>query len=148
MKLGDLARQHQRIGIDSNVVIYALEGGDTRSEAARAMFDLMAEGACRGALSILGLIEILVGPARHAGDALVQRYADELYEMEGVEVVGIDRAGAIESARVRSGGIGLADAIHLATARAWGASAFVTNDRLIKAIPGLEVVQLSKLVLD
>lgn len=44
-------------------------------------FDLIATGACSGVLSILALIEVLVGPARHAGDSLVQRHADELKEV-------------------------------------------------------------------
>ena len=146
MKVAELARTHQRIGIDSNVIIYALEGFGRESDAARAVFDLMAAGACSGVLSILGVIEVLVGPARHVGDALVQRYADELMELEGLDVVAIDRATAIEAAHIRAGDAGLADAIHLATARAAGASAFVTNDRRVRAIPGMNLVALSDLV--
>jgi predicted nucleic acid-binding protein len=39
--------------------------------------------------------------------------------------------------------IALADAIHLATARTAGASAFVTNDRAIRSTPQLEVIRLT-----
>lgn len=145
MRIDELAREHQRIGIDSNVVIYALEGSGPESEAARAVFDLMATGACSGVLSILGLIEVLVGPARHAGDALVQRYADELNELGGVSITGIDRETAIEAAHVRAQGTGLADAIHLASARRSGASAFLTNDRRLKSLRGLEMIALPDL---
>ncbi len=145
MRITELARAHQRIGIDSNVVIYALEGSGPESDAARALFDLMATGACSGVLSILGLIEVLVGPARHTGDALVQRYADELVELEGVSITGIDREAAIEAAHVRAQGTGLADAIHLASARRFGASAFLTNDRRLKPLHGLEVIALPDL---
>lgn len=145
MKVAELARRHQRIGIDSNVVIYALEGSGPESDAARAIFDLMATGACSGVLSILGLIEVLVGPARHAGDALVQRYADELSELEGVSITGIDRETAIEAAHVRAQGTGLADEIHLASARRFGASAFLTNDRRMKPLRGLEMIALPDL---
>ena len=35
-----------------------------------------------------------------------------------------------------------ADAIHLATARRSGATAFITNDRRIRSIPRLEVIYL------
>ena len=146
MKVADLGRKHRRIGVDSNVVIYALEGSGPESQAARAVFDLMAAGACSGVLSMLGVVEILVGPARHAGDALVQRYADELMELEGLEVVGIERETAIEAAHVRASGVGLADAIHLASARTFGASAFVTNDRRLKPLRGLEVIALPELL--
>lgn len=140
-----MGRAHQRIGIDSNVVIYALEGSGPESDAARAVFDLMATGACSGVLSILGLIEVLVGPARHAGDALVQRYADELVELDGVSITGIDRETAIDAAHVRARGTGLADAIHLASARRFGASAFLTNDRRLKPLRGLEMIALPDL---
>jgi len=146
VKAADLARKHRRIGIDSNVVVYALEGSGSESSAARAVFDLMAAGACSGALSILGLVEVLVGPARHAGDALVQRYADELMDLEGLSIMAIDRETAIEAAHVRAGGVALADAIHLAGARTFGASAFLTNDRRLKATRGLEVIALADLV--
>ncbi|MGH2427459.1 MAG: type II toxin-antitoxin system VapC family toxin [Candidatus Limnocylindria bacterium] len=143
MRIADLAREHQRIGIDSNVVIYALEGSGRESTTAGALFDLMAAGACGGVLSILGLIEVLVGPARHVGDALVQRYADELMELDGLAITGIDREAAVEAAHVRAAGTPLADAIHLASARRFGASAFVTNDRRVKPVQGLEVIALA-----
>ena len=145
MKVAQLAKEHARIGIDSNVVIYALEGSEPESIAARSIFDLMAAAACSGALSMLGVIEVLVGPARHAGDSLVQRYADELMSIDGLEIVGIEREAAIEAAHIRANGVGLADAIHMASARTFGASAFVTNDRGLKSLPGLEVIALSDL---
>jgi predicted nucleic acid-binding protein len=147
VRVADLAGKHQRIGIDSNVVIYALEGTSPESHAARAVFDLMAAGSCSGALSILGVIEVLVGPARHVGDALVQRYADELMALEGVQVTGIDREAAIEAAHVRAAGADLADAIHLASARTFGATAFLTNDRGVRPVPGLDMIALPDLVL-
>lgn len=36
----------------------------------------------------------------------------------------------------------MGDAIHLATARAAGATALVTNDRRIRSVPRLEVIYL------
>lgn len=50
-------------------------------------------------------------------------------------------AGMIRGAR----GIGLADAIHLATAQAGGATAFVTNDRRLRGTARLEVISLDDL---
>jgi predicted nucleic acid-binding protein len=139
-------RGHARVGIDSNVVIYALEGSSSEADAASAVFDLMAAGEIHGILSILGLIEVLVAPARHEGDALVQRYADELADLEGLTIAPIDRDVAIEAAHIRALGARLADAIHLGTARSAGASAFLTNDRGIRPPPGLEVILLPDLI--
>ena len=44
--------------------------------------------------------------------------------------------------------LGLADAIHVAAARATGATAFITNDRRIKPRPNLDVFYLDDLELD
>jgi predicted nucleic acid-binding protein len=43
-------------------------------------------------------------------------------------------------------GIGIEDAVHLASARNAGATIFVTNDRRIRSIPRLAVVYLDDLV--
>jgi len=49
----------------------------------------------------------------------------------------------VEAAILRgSTPLSTADAIHLATARLAGATAFVTNDRRIRSTPGLEVLYL------
>jgi predicted nucleic acid-binding protein len=42
-------------------------------------------------------------------------------------------------------GLSLPDAIHLATARQAGASAFITNDQRLRGLPKLDVIQLSDL---
>jgi predicted nucleic acid-binding protein len=39
----------------------------------------------------------------------------------------------------------MTDAIHLASARSAGATAFVTNDRRIKPLPQLDVIYLDEL---
>lgn len=145
MRVATLARRHRRIGLDSNVLIYALEGSGPEAKAAGALLDAMAAGSCSGVMSTLGLVEILVGPARQEGDALVQRYADELVSLEGLDVAGIDRDTSVEAAHLRAAGMSLADAIHLATAEIAGAGTFVTNDRRIRGTPRVTVTYLSDL---
>ena len=95
---------------------------------------------------MLGLAEILAGPARASDPALVERYADELLSLDGLVVAGIDRDVAVESALLRGGStLTLSDAVHLASARLHGATAFVTNDRRLRSISRLEVVYLDEL---
>jgi predicted nucleic acid-binding protein len=54
---------------------------------------------------------------------------------------------AVEAGFVRGRtSLTLADAIHLAMARQAGASAFVTNDRRLRSMPELAVIQLADLV--
>ncbi len=138
-------RAHQRVGIDSNVLIYLLEGSAPLADTAGSLLDAIAAGEGEGVLSALAIAEIATGPARFDDPAMVYRYADELATLENVQVVAVDTTIAVEAALVRgSGTLTLADAIHLATARLAGATAFVTNDRRIPSIDRLEVAYLDE----
>lgn len=65
----------------------------------------------------------------------------------GFRIVSMDASVAEDAAWIRGQtGLSLPEAVHLAAARAGGATAFVTNDRRIKSRPGLEVVYLDDLV--
>lgn len=138
--------RHQHVGIDSNVLIYLLEQPGHLADLAGAVLDTIARGETKGVLATLALAETCAGPAQAKNPALVERYADELTSLENVELVSLTPELAVDAAALRgSGSIALADAIHLASARGAGATAFVTNDRRIKSVPGLEVVYLDEL---
>jgi predicted nucleic acid-binding protein len=144
-----LLGKHRRVGIDSNVLIYLFEGSPPLADTAGALLDAFAAGRASGVLSMLAVAEIGSGPARGGDVAMVERYADELSNLDGVTVVPLVWAIAIDAAIIRgSGPLSLADAIHLATARSAGATAFVTNDRRIRSRPDLEIVYLDELVLE
>ena len=141
-----LFRDHPRVGIDSNVLIYLLEGSAPEADAAGALLDAIASGEADGVLSALAIAEVASGPARIGDEAMVRRYADELISLEGVAVVPMDPAVAVEAALIRgSSRLSMADAIHLASARIAGASCFVTNDRRISAISGVTIAYLDEL---
>lgn len=138
--------KHRRVGIDSNVLIYLLEGRGDQAERAGELLDAIAAGDGEGVLATLAIAEIGSGPARAGDDAMVRRYADELGALENVRLVPLDVVVATEAAILRgSSSLSTADAIHLATARLAGATAFVTNDRRIRSLPGLEILYLDEL---
>jgi predicted nucleic acid-binding protein len=141
-----LFSDHARVGIDSNVLIYLLEGSGEMADAAGALLDAIAAGQGHGVLATLAIAEVGGGPARWGDAAMVERYADELASLDGVVTIPLDRAIAVDAAILRADGpLSLADSIHLATARAGNASAFVTNDRRILPLPGLQIVYLDEL---
>jgi predicted nucleic acid-binding protein len=141
-----LLERHSRVAIDSNVLIYLLEGSAELAEKCGLLLDAIAAGEGEGVLATLALAEICSGPARSNDMAMVDRYADELSSLEGVRIVPLDRAVAVQSAVIRgSSNLSIADAIHLATARHAGATAFVTNDRRITPIHRLDVVYLDQI---
>jgi predicted nucleic acid-binding protein len=146
LTVGDLCRRHRRIGLDSNVLIFAIEGIQPWSRFAGELVDAIESGACSGTLSALALAEILSGPARAGDWAQVERYADELRSLRGLSVGTVSAELAGDAAVIAAArGLSLADATHLASARAAGATAFVTNDRGIHGSARLEVVYLDEI---
>lgn len=141
-----LLTRHRRVGIDSNVLIYLLEGSGALADTSGALLDAIASGEAEGVLATLGIAEICSGPARADDPAMVERYADELKSLENVRVVPLDERVAVDAAIIRgSTSLSIADAIHLASARHANATVFVTNDRRITSINRLEVAYLDEI---
>ena len=137
---------HQKIGLDSNVLIYLIETRGPVADVVASIVDMIADGQVLGVLSAIGLVEILVGPAR-AGDARMFELTAEAIRDLPIRIVPVDAAIAEDAAWIRgASGIGLEDAVHLASARASEATAFVTNDRRLRSIPNLDVIYLDDLV--
>ena len=137
---------HRRIALDSNVLIYLLETSGPLADAAARLLDEIEARTAEAVLSAIGLVEILAGPARAGDAAAFELTADALRDLL-IRVVSLDRATAEDAAWIRGAlGIGLEDAVHLATARKAGATVFVTNDRRLRSIPRLDVVYLDDLV--
>ncbi|MEO6350468.1 MAG: type II toxin-antitoxin system VapC family toxin [Candidatus Limnocylindrales bacterium] len=141
-----LFTRHARVGIDSNVFIYLLDGSAPWADRAAELLDAIADGQGEGVLATLAIGEICSGPAAATEPALVERYADELRSLENVRLVPLTADLAVDAAVLRgNGSLSLADAIHLASARHAGATAFITNDRRIRSTARLEVVYLDEL---
>jgi predicted nucleic acid-binding protein len=93
------------------------------------------------------MAEVVARPVRIGDDTMGERFADAIRSIEFLHVVPVTLEIAAEAGFVRGRtSLTLADAVHVATARVAGAFAFVTNDRRLRSIPKLEVVQLADLV--
>lgn len=149
MTVAELCDRHRRIGVDSNVVVYVLEGVEPWGPVARELLNRAESRTIAAALSVVGLAEVCAGPARRRDFALVERYAEALGSLPGLRIQPLTAEVAVDAAIIRGArGIALPDAIQLATARAAGATAFVTNDRSLRGSTTLEVVYLDDLVLE
>lgn len=137
---------HRRVALDSNVLIYLVEGIARRGEIAGLLVKALLQQEIDTVLATIGLSEVLTGPAR-AGDVVgFESLADDLREM-GLRLLPLDASIAEDAAWLRGRArLDLVDAIHLASARVAGATLFVTNDRGISSLPQLEVVYLDDLV--
>ncbi len=146
MTVADLFARHPVVALDSNVIIYLLEGSGPLADTAEALLDGIESGAAAGVLASVALTEIVTRPASLGDGVLFQQYADELLAIPNLRVVSLDPETAIDAAWGRSGQRDLGDAIHMATARRAGATCFVTNDERARGRAGVEVVRLSSIV--
>jgi predicted nucleic acid-binding protein len=140
-----LLRLHRRVGVDSNVLIYLLEGSGHRAEIAARLVDAIGRGEVEGILASVGLAEVLV-PAAKADDGPAFEEAAATIRDLGFRIVALDARVAEDAAWIRGRtGVTMPDAVHLACARQAGVTVFVTNDRRIPALPQLAIAVLDDL---
>lgn len=147
MTVDDLVERHRRIAIDANAFIYLFESSGSLARAVGAILDAAELGKATVVVSAMVLAEIAVGPVAAGDETLVERYADAIRGTRGVQVVPVTADIAVDVGILRGRHrIQVPDAVHLATARRAGATAIVTNDERMRALPHLEVVRLADLV--
>ena len=141
-----ILRRHTRIAIDSNVLIYLLEGSGARADRSATIVDAIGRGEVEGAMSSIAIAEILVPAAQRNDGVGFEQLAATIRDL-GVRVIALDAALAEDAAWIRGRtGAGMPDAIHLASARAAEATVFVSNDRRLPILPHLEIAILDDLV--
>ena len=136
----------QRVYLDANIFIYALEGHARYAPLLSDLFRAIDRGEVQAVTSELTLAEVLVKPF---ADASVERQAifQRALRTTGSRTVApIDRAVLIEAARLRATTpLRLPDAIHVATARLSGCRTFISNDQRLRTSTGLAVIVLDDL---
>jgi predicted nucleic acid-binding protein len=147
MTVDELCSRHRRIAFDSNVFIYLFEGDGDLLLTAASLLDAVSDGRATGVAATITLSEVIVGLVRADEETMAERYLDAIRSIEYLHIVPVTPEIAADAGFVRGrSGLTLADAIHVATARTAGATVLVTNDRRIRPMPNLEVVQLADLV--
>lgn len=133
-----------RVYVDTNAFISALEGTDQVSDLVRAVLEKSGQ-TVEFLSSELTLGELLVNPLRNS-DHDGSRVIFGLFASNGaLTTAPIDRNLIIEAADLRASYRALKwpDAIHLATAIHRECSHFLSNDRKLPALTGLETVPLT-----
>lgn len=124
----------QRIYLDANVFIYALEAYPEFVQIITELFDQIDKGKLYAVTSQLTLAETLVKPFRDKNLFLQQAYQNLLQDTDFLKVVEMNPNILMEAARLRAfySQIRLPDAIHLATAYTHHCDVLVTNDKRLK----------------
>lgn len=138
--MGTRAVTRELVYLDTNVIISVVEGTQGLSEPQRAFLLGLDDGSSKALTSELTLAECLVKPLADRNANAVQTFSLLLDNRPTLQVTPITRDVLLKAARLRAeAGMKLADAIHMATASLAGCSAFVTDDRRIRATDGIRL---------
>lgn len=148
--MADLAttlRRHERVGLDTSVFIYHIEGTVRCAEPAGVALDELARGAFAAVSSVLTLMEIVVRPLQVGRPDVAEEYEVLLANFPNLAVAAIDRPTARRAAELRARHrLRPADALQVAACLEQGATAFLTNDRELRRVTEIQVLLLEDFV--
>lgn len=132
------------VALDTAVFIYYIEENERFLPLVEPIFEAITAGRLAAMTSDLTLLEVLVIPYRARNNALAARYEALLTRSKGLTMVGISRDVLRVAAMLRATvAVKAPDALQLACALQGGATTFVTNDRRLPDVHGLQIVQLT-----
>jgi predicted nucleic acid-binding protein len=118
-----------RLYLDSNIVILAVETGNQWTDMLRLLFEAIDRNEIRAVTSEMTIAEVLAKPLALGATDVIAQYEALFVENSQLETIEIDRA-ILRSAAGLQGrlGVKLIDAIHAATALEARCDFFVSND--------------------
>lgn len=138
---------HRSIGLDTSVFIFHIEEHPRYVPLTHQLFSWMLMPKSRAVTSTITMLEVLVQPHRDADEervnnfyALLSTYPHLLWVDTNLEIA--DRAAQIRA----KFNLRTPDAIQAATALVSGAAGFVSNDRVFRRVPDLDVLTLDDLL--
>ena len=133
----------EKVYLDTNVFIYAVEAVAEYRAAVEALFTLLEESAVSAVTSELTLAEALAKPLEVGRHDIAQVYEAMLTPSSWLAVVPVERSILIEAAKLQAGlKLRLPDAIHVATAVATGSATVLSNDRRLQVPPSIKLLRL------
>jgi predicted nucleic acid-binding protein len=131
------------VALDSAIFIYFIEQHPRYLALLRPLFTHIDGGNLPAVTSTLTLLETLVLPYRSGDRELAAKYEAILTKGRGLTLVSIELSVIRLAAEIRGAtSVRTADALQLATALLTSCKTFLTNDRRLPALPGIQVLQL------
>ena len=145
--LQDLLKNYSVIGLDTSIFIYHLEDHPRYSPLTEIIFNALEKGINKGVASYLTLMEILVKPKTEGLPQVARDYEYYLTTFPNLTFYEMGLNVARKASDLRSvDRIKTPDAIQLATAITHGATVFLTNDKTLERVKGVNVFILDKLL--
>lgn len=131
------------VGLDTAVFIYFIEEHPRFLPLVEPVFAAIDAGPLEGVTSGLTLLETLVRPYRVGNAPLAERYEALLTRSRGIRLVDLHRPLLRVAAQLRASvPVKTPDALQLAAALAANCAAYLTNNRDLPRVPGLQILQL------
>ena len=135
-----------RLYLDANVFIYAMEGFRPYDEIISGLFEAIQDRAVHAVTSELTLAELLVVPFRENRPDIVAKYEQMLTQQPSLAVAPVTRSVLYESAGLeRVWELDYPTAIHAATASAQSCDFFLTAEKNFKLTEGIRRVLLDEI---
>ena len=135
------------VALDTAVFIYFIEEDPRFLPLIDPLFREADQGTRELVTSVLTLLEVLVVPYRAGNRLLADRYEALLTRSRGIRLVDLTRDQLRAAAQLRATTvIKTPDALQLVAAIGAHCQTFLTNDRRLPTVPGLQVRQLSSYV--
>lgn len=127
----------RRVGLDSSILIYHLEGLMPYAKLTEVVISSLAQGDLSAVISTISVTELLVKPFAEGEEERIRICEDFLRGLPHVTMVAPSYEIAREAARLRDlFKLRTPDALLLATALKEGAEAFLTNDEELRRVKG------------
>jgi predicted nucleic acid-binding protein len=134
---------HSMIALDTCVLVYYLEDSPSFGQQAETVVTGIVAGRSQAILATLALLELQVGPYAQQEHDVANDYYDLITHLPNTHWIPLSLEIADRAARLRAEyRIKTPDAIHVATALEAGATLFVTNDRDLPAVTGIDYLML------
>lgn len=133
-----------KVFIDTSPIIYHIEGNLQYGKSTELLFNLVDDEKIRMVISTIVLSECLVLPFRKQEDNLVATYLELLLYSDQVIRVDINSEVALKIAKLRADNSSLKspDASNITAAMYAGCDYFVTNDKKLLKIQGLNQLKV------
>ena len=147
-KLEDFFEQHRKIGLDTSVFIFEIEGNPKYIKLANPIFVGLDGPKGQAVTSTITMLELLVQPYRLSDIDLVNKLYALLSTYPHLEWIEPTLEIVDRAARLRAEyNLKTPDALQAATALACQATGFISNDTAFKRVGGVEVLILDEMLL-
>lgn len=142
-RLRAVLQRHQRIALDSSILIYQLEANPKYIALTDVVFAWLALPRSHAVTSAITMTEVLVPPYRKFDQKLADNFYGLLSTYPNLEWIPVDLEIADLAARIRAQhSLRTPDAVHAATAVQARATAFLTNDPVFERIRNFDTLIL------